>query len=232
MSIFSNLSNTGLEESKDVLGGFQLFDTDIYPATIKLAYAGVSTGGAMSVTFVFDINGREHRETQYVTNRQKENFYTTGGKKYPLPGFTLVDDICMIASGKPLAEQTDEPKMVKVYNATAKAEVPTEVPVLVDLIGQKVALGIFKQIENKSAKNEQTGEYEPTAETRELNVIDKVFHPEAKLTVVEAKAGKTEPEFWNKWLEKNKGTVRNRCTFKGNSMPTKSETPVRKSLFG
>lgn len=232
MSIFSNLSNTGLEESKDVLGGFQLFDTDIYPATIKLAYAGESSRGAMSVTFIFDINGREHRETQYVTNRQKENFYVSNGKKYPLPGFTLVDDICMIASNKPLAEQETSPKMVKLYNAATKSEVPTEVPVLVDLIGQKVALGIFKQVENKSALNDRTGQYEPTAETRELNVIDKVFHPEARLTVVEAKAGKTTPEFWDKWIEKNKGTVRNRCDFKGESAPAKSDTPVKKSLFG
>lgn len=231
MSIFSNLSNTGLEESKDTLGGFQLFDTNIYTATVKLAYAGESAGGAMSVTFLFDIDGKEHRETFYVTNRQKQNFYTTNGKKYPLPGYTIVDDICVIASGKPLAEQETEPKMVKIYNTMAKEEVPTQVPVLVDLIGNKVALGIFKQIENKNAKN-ASGEYEPTEETRELNVVDKVFHPEVKLTVVEAKAGKTEPNFWNKWLEKNKDTVRNRCTFKGKSNISKSETPVKKSLFG
>lgn len=231
MSIFSNLSNKGLEQAKDTLGGFQLFDTNIYTATIKLAYAGESASGAVSVTFVFDIDGKEHRETFYVTNRQKDNFYTTNGKKYPLPGFTTVDDICVIATEKPLSEQETEPKVVKVYSSTAKAEVPTEVPVLVDLIGQKVALGIFKQIENKSAKN-ASGEYEPTEETRELNVVDKVFHPEVKLTVVEAKAGKTEPDFWNKWLEKNKDTVRNRCTFKGKSNTSKSETPVKKSLFG
>lgn len=231
MSIFSNLSNTGLEESKDTLGGFQYLDTDIYTATIKLAYAGESAGGAMSVSFVFDINGQEHRETFYVTNRQKENFFTNGGKKYPLPGYTIVDDICVIASEKPLSEQETEPKVVKLYNVTAKAEVPTEVPVLVDLIGQKVALGIFKQVENKSVKN-ASGEYEPTEETRELNVVDKVFHPEVKLTVVEAKTGKTEPDFWNKWLEKNKGIVRNRCTYKGSSGTSKSDSPVKKSLFG
>lgn len=231
MSIFSNLSNAGLEESKDTLGGFQLFDTNIYTATVKLAYAGESVGGAMSVTFLFDIDGKEHRETFYVTNRQKQNYYTTNGKKYPLPGYTIVDDICVIASGKPLAEQETEPKMVKIYNAMAKEEVPTQVPVLVDLLGNKVALGIFKQIENKNAKN-ASGEYEPTEETRELNVVDKVFHPEVKLTVVEAKSGKTEPNFWNKWLEKNKDTVRNRCTFKGKSNTSKSETPVKKSLFG
>ena len=37
MSIFGNLTNEGLEETTDRLGGFQIRATDIYPATIKAA---------------------------------------------------------------------------------------------------------------------------------------------------------------------------------------------------
>ena len=35
MSIFANMSSTGLEESQDSLGGFSLLESDIYEATIK-----------------------------------------------------------------------------------------------------------------------------------------------------------------------------------------------------
>ena len=232
MSIFGTLTNNGLEEAKDVLGGSYLLESGIYEATIKSAYAGESSGGALSVSFIFDVNGKEHRETMYVTNKEKDNFYVKNKKKYPLPGFTTVNDICLIATGEPLSAQESEPKVIKLYDYNLKAEANKEVPMLTALLGKKVALGIFKQVENKSKKNDQTGKYEPTEETRELNVIDKIFHPEAHLTVAEALAGKTEPVFWDKWIKQNEGKVRDRCTFRGPKKSNGSEQPAHKSLFG
>lgn len=211
MSLFNKLTSDGLEESQDRLGGFSPFDSDIYIGTIKVAYAGTSSGGATSVSFVVDTDGREYRETFYVTNKKGENFFISQDKKkVPLPGFTVVDDICLIASGKPLANQETEEKVIKLYDFEQRAEVPKSVPVLTDLVGQKIALGILKQLENKSKKNDSTGVYEPTEETRETNVVDKVFHPEMKLTVAEARNGKEDPEFWDKWIERNKGTIRDK----------------------
>lgn len=231
MSIFENLTTNGLEESTDTLGkGSYLLESGIYEATIKSAYAGESSGGAMSVSFIFDVNGKEHRETFYVTNKSKENFYVKNKKKYPLPGFSHVDDICLITTGEHLSDQATEPKIVKVYDFVVKAEVNKEVPMLTGILGKKVALGIIKQLENKSKKNDQTGKYEPTEETREVNLVDKVFHPEAKLTVVEALENKPAT-FWDKWLKQNEGVVRNRCTYKGPKSNGGSQ-PAHKSLFG
>ena len=240
MSLFNKLTSDGLEESQDRLGGFSPFDSDIYIGTIKVAYAGTSSGGATSVSVVVDADGKEYRETFYVTNKKGENFFISQDKKkVPLPGFTVVDDICLIASGKPLANQETEEKVIKLYDFEQRAEVPKSVPVLTDLIGQKIALGILKQLENKNAKN-AAGEYEATEETREVNVVDKVFHPEMKLTVAEARNGKEDPEFWDKWVEKNKGTVRDKTEKKASGNAGAPPKPAaaggtaapRQSLFG
>ena len=214
MSIFGNLTNEGLEETTDRLGGFQIRATDIYPATIKAAYAGQSDGGARNVTIVVELPDGEYSETIYVTNKKGENWFLNQNdksKKVPLPGFTTIDDICLVTTGKPLAEQDSEEKVVKIYDFDERKELPKAVPMLVDLIGQTLFLGIVQQTVDKNQKNESTGEYEPTGETRDENVIEKVFHDPTKMTVVEARQGATEPVFFEKWLSKNKGIVRNKA---------------------
>lgn len=223
-TLFGNLSNNGLEESQDRLGGgFGAIDSDIYKLKIKALYAGQSaTPGsqAQSITLIAENGNREYRETFWVTNSKGENWYPAKangvptGKKAPLPGFTIVDDICQIATGKPLSEQATEEKMVKIYDNDQKKEIPKAVPMLVEAIGQEIALGVVRQLVNKNAKNETTGQYEPTAEEREENVTDKVFHPELKLTIVEAKAGNEVGTFWDGWLELNKGKTKDRRKIK------------------
>jgi len=212
--IFGNLNNEGLEEAEDRLGGGSLtVDTDGYDATIKVAYAGKSAGGAQNVTFIFDLGGREYRETIYVTNKKGENFFLNKDdktKKVPLPGFTTVNDICLVATGDPLWEQVTEDKMVKVYDFDENKELPKSVPVLTNLLGKPVTLAIVKQIVDKSKKDD-SGNYVPTGETREENFIDKVFATETKLTVVEATKG-VEATFYAAWVEKNKGQIRDKSS--------------------
>lgn len=246
MSLFKTLSNDGLEEAQDRLGGYSPLDTDIVTGTIKALYAGKSAGGAMSLTLLADIGGREYRETLWVTNKKGENFFINkndNSKKVPLPGFTVADDICLITTGKSLAEQNTEEKVIKIYDVDAKKELPKSVDVVAGVTGQKISLGIVRQIVNK---NEKVGdEYVPTAETREENFIDKVFHPEQKMTVVEARNGADEAKFWDSWLERNKGQVRDKRTIKEGEAGTKgaprsapsaganaTAPAARKSLFG
>lgn len=244
MSLFGKLTNDGLEESQDRLGGYAPLETDIYKATIKALYAGQSAGGAMSVNLIADINGQEYRETLWVTNKKGENFFLNKNdptKKVPLPGFTVADDICLIATGEPLANQEAEEKVIKLYDFDAKAEVPKAVQMLTAAIGKTVSLGIVKQTVNKNAK--QGDEYVPTEETRDENVIEKVFHPELKLTVAEARNGQENAQFHDAWLERNKGQTRDKRKLKdgesgrpGKAAPTaggSAGTPApRKSLFG
>lgn len=241
MTLFNNLKSDGLEESQDRLGGFTPLESGIYTGTIKAAYAGHSQSGAMSVTVLADFGGKEYRETFYITNKKGENYFLNKDdktKKVPLPGFTVVDDICLIATGKPLAEQETEEKVINLYDYELKKEVPKSVPMMTELLGQKISLGILKQTENKSVK--QGDEHVPTAETREVNLVDKVFHPELKLTVAEARNGQEEPKFYAAWEKRNKGQTRDKRTIKdgagGNSgsppKPAAGAAPARKSLFG
>lgn len=215
-AMFGSLTTDGLEQASDRLGGFQPFNTDIYPASIKAAYAGQSDGGARSVTLIAEADGREYRETLWITNKKGENFFLNKQdptKKVPLPGFTVIDDICLITTGKPLAEQETEEKVVNVYDREAGKEIPKTVPMLVGLLGQPIKLGIVRQLENKTEKD-GAGNYIPTAETRETNFIDKVFHPEQNMTVVEARNGADSATFHDSWLERNKGETRDRRTVK------------------
>src|SRR5690606_30550208 len=116
-----------------------------------------STSNAQSVTLIAQTeDGTEYRETFWVTNRNQENFYLDKNdktKKIPLPGFTVVDDLCLVTTNKPLSEQVGEEKVINVYDPEAKKELPKAVPMLVDLIGKKVYLGIIKELRNKQTKN-------------------------------------------------------------------------------
>jgi hypothetical protein len=217
MGIFTKITKTGLEETNDRLGGYAPVKTDIYTGPIKQAYCGKSKGGAENITLIIDHGGREYRETIYYTNKQGENFFidkNDKNRKVPLPGFVILDEICMVTTGSDLAAQEEhvEEKMVKVYDADAKKELPKSVPVITSLIGQVVSLGIGELLENKNEK--QGDEFVPIAETRVSNVIEKVFHTETKMTVPEARQGLEKGVFWDAWVERNKGLVRDKRKIK------------------
>lgn len=207
---FGKLSQDGLEKTGDVLGGGGTVESGVYSGTIKLAYAGKSAGGAQSLTVHVDIGGREHRETIYVTSKLGNNYYEKDNKKIPLPGFTTANDLALLSTGQALSEQDIEERVVKLYDFDAKAELPTKVQAVVSLHGKEIKLGILKQIVDKNQKND-AGDYVPTGETREENVIDKVFHAETGKTVSEFVNKIAEAEFLPKWEEKNKGNTRNKA---------------------
>lgn len=217
-NIFGQLTDNGLEETQDRLGGFSRLESGAYLGKIKMAYAGQSASGARSVTLIFG-HGEgakdEYRETVYITNKAGENFYLDNDKKkHPLAGFTIIDDLCQVMTGKPLAQQTTDEKVVNVYDSDAKKELPKSVPVLVELLGGDVTLGIIKQTVIKQVK--QNGVYVDTNETRDDNNIDKVFHFPSNLTVVEAKKGVQAATFYGAWVEKNTGVTRDRTKKAGN----------------
>lgn len=206
--MFGNLTDNGLEQSGDRLGGGGVIDTGVYDGIVKLAYAGKSqSSNAQSITAHIEINGREFRESFWVTNRNGENFYADKNdakKRHPLPGFTMADDLCLVTTGQPLSEQTVEEKVVNLYDFEARKELPQNVPVLTDLIGKPVTVALFAQIVDKTAKD-ANGVYQPTGETRNENVADKFFHQESHRTVTEIREGIEEAVFYGKWAEKNNG---------------------------
>lgn len=208
----SSLASLGLgsnvqEEEKDTLGGYSPLESGVYKAKLGICYVGKSAGGATSVTIQYSAGGRELRETQYITSKSGKPTYERDGKLYPLPGYSKVNALLTLATGKGIAEQSTEKRAIKLYNAQAGKEILTEVECLVDAIGAELALGIIQYEENKSVK--VGNEYKLSAETRTGNEIDTAFNL-AGLTHIEAKNGATAPEFLKKWKERHEGNVVNR----------------------
>lgn len=238
MSFLSNLAYAAdIQEERDIVGGgFTVPESGVYNATIKYAYLSQAQSGAGAVNFEFELdNGATHRETMYVTNRNGQNFYVDkkdGSKKY-LPAYLNADAIALFAAGKPLAELKDQPKVINLYNFDQKKEVPTEVPMLTELLGKTVKLGLIKEKAFKQTKD-ATGNYVDTDEVRESATINKVFSAKDGRTVNEVRAEQVKAEFITKWTEKWEGKVNDKTTKSSGTKPATSAatTPKKSGLFG
>jgi len=219
MSLLSNLTTSDeIQGEKDVVGGdFSPLDTAIYKTTITLAYLQKSAGGALGLKLhLMTSAGREVRQTLWMASgdaKGNKNFFIdkNGDKQY-LPGFNLANSLCQLTTGQEIAAMDTEKKTINLYSPEAKAEVPTSVDMLMDLLGKEVYVAIFKQIEDKSQKGTD-GEYHATGETIEKNEIDKFFcalEDHDKKTVMEIQGGATEAVFYNTWEQKWAGQVRDR----------------------
>ena len=199
---------TGLDADK-IGGGVKTFAGGIYDATIEKAYIVISSGGAMGVYLGLDLANAEQQgkysETIYITSRDGNNFYVdkrTNKKRY-LPGFTTIDSLSQIITGKELADLNEEMRIVSVYDSEVGKEVHKQMPTLVDLIGRSFKVGLQQVKVNKEEKN-NNGVYVPTAETKIINAIHKIFSAEGfTMTELEAAQGEIiDPVFINTW-EKN-----------------------------
>jgi len=212
--MFSNLKTDGLEKAEDrVSGQVQRLPTGIYDATVKLAYVGDSQrSDAKSVNVHLDINGTEVRIREWVQDGKGNNYWVAkdgSGKHFPLPGFTLINDLCLLTTQSELADQEGEEKVVKLWNNQERAEKNTRVPCLIDLHGKKVKVALVRQIENKRAATD-SGEYKPTNDSVTLNIVDKFLYEEDGRTVLEIQNNIEDAEFAAEWLERNDGKDRNK----------------------
>lgn len=214
MSLLSGVkTDSAIQTEKDTLGGGRtLVESGVHAARIKLAYLSKATSGALALNIVADIAGSEYKEALYITNKNGENFYVTkdnAKEKRFLAGFLHADAIALLTTGKSILELPTENKIVKLYNFQAKAELPTEVEVLVGLIGKEVQLGILKTQEFKRAKQDD-GTYVETTETQETNSIEKVFHATHGKTVAECRAQAESATFIEEWKNTWAGKLRDK----------------------
>ena len=216
-------------------------ETDIYEGTIKAMFnRGSTKSKAMSIIVILDVAGREVMSQTWVTNgdggityKDKKN----GDKLKNLPGFNQMNTLALLVTGKALGELSMEERTLKLWDATARAEVNQVVDCYVDLHGEKVQVAIQKQIVDKEKLVEGSNppRYEPTGETREINEVVKYFPAEKLVTISEVahyvksigesfddlvEAGKllkviskTPAEagtYAEQWLNQNKGNTWNR----------------------
>ena len=243
MSLLKNLATSqDIQGEEDKLGGGGFtVDSGLYGLSIKLAYLSESEGGAAALNFTFETEeGKEIRQQFWLTSgREKgqKNFYLTktGDKKY-LPGFLSANSVCLLTVGKEVSEvvATAETKVVKLYDYETKSERNTEVPMVVELLGQRIIGGVQKQKVDKKVRGEDNV-YRPTGETRFQNEVDKFFRYEDGLTVKEIESGVTEAKFKDDWSNKWTGKEVDKSTGAGagttSGAPSAANKP-RTSLFG
>lgn len=211
-------TDNSIAQETDVLGGgSRMLESGLYPATIALAYLEQSKGGALALNLTLKTEeGREVRQQLWMTSgREKgqKNYYEDKqGAKHYLPGFNLANSLCLLTVAKEISQLETEKKVVKLYSYETKSEVPTQVDALTDLIGKEIIAGVIKQVVDKNVKNEATGEYVPSGETREENEIDKFFRARDKMTTAEIRAQAEEPAFYNAWGEKWNGVTRDKSS--------------------
>ena len=216
MSLLANLStDASVTEEKDSVGSSGPLDSGLYKSTVSLAYVTKSAGGAMGLVLNLKTEaGREIRQTLWMTSgtaKGGKNYYEKDGEKFYLPGFNHANSLALLTCGKEISELDTETKVVNVYSAEAKSEVPTKVEMLMDLLGKEIIVGVIRQTVDKTKKNEATGTYEATGETRDENEIDKLFRAKDRMTTAEIRAQAETATFIDTWDAKFSGTVKNKA---------------------
>lgn len=194
----------------DRLGGQQLFNSDVYLATIKGAYLDKSSGGSLGAFLSFEIDGKQLRYTQYLTNKQGENFYTKDGKNFMMMGYLAIDALMQLVAECPLEDAVTEDKIVKIWDNDLKKEVPQTREVFVDLLDKQVKIAVLRQIVDVTKKGDD-GKYHPNGETKEENECVKFFHAETDQTLKEAMDGIEGGVFMQSWIEKFKDQIPNKA---------------------
>lgn len=241
-NIFANKKGVkGESVEEDYIGGGGILDTDIYEAEIKYAYIGKSnSSSARSLVLSLKVGDLEKQSTIWMTNGQGDVTYKdkNTGEEKNLPGFNQVNSLCMLIAGQEVGDMEVEEKILKLYDFESKKEISQTVECFIELHGQKLQVAIQKQIIDKTEKNDNTGDYEPTGETREINEFIKFFPETHQVTISEVahyvkslggdfddvlsdgeinKAIAQMPEqgdYATKWLERNRGEVYDKSTKK------------------
>lgn len=199
--------------------GFEYVQTGVYRMKITTAFLDAAKSGAKFVRLEgnlvpegHDNKGGTIRQDVYFTSKDNKAYYTSNGKNFKLPGLDMLDALCEFATGKMLAKQNTEEKLVEVFVNGEKQQVRRDV--LIDLIGVDVLVAVEKIKDNKKKQNSMTGAWEPEFDSnnqpvlREFNEIAKVFSDKG-FTYAETLAGATETK-WKTNFEKFTGQDKDR----------------------
>ena len=216
MNMLANLTtDSSIADEKDSIGGGGVLESGVYAAKIAMAYLSKASSGALGLVLTLKTEGgKDVKQTLWMTSGEAKgckNYYEKDGEKHYLPGFLHANSLALLTVGKEISQLETETKVVNVYSAEAKAEVPTKVEVLMDLLNQDIVVGLIKQTVDKTKKNESTGAYEATGETRDENDIDKLFRARDKMTTAEIRAQAESATFVETWSAKWTGQTKNKA---------------------
>lgn len=215
MNMLANLTtDSSIADEKDSVGGGGVLESGVYACKIAMAYLSKAGSGALGLVLTLKTDaGKDLKQTLWMTSgtaKGGKNYYEKDGEKHYLPGFLHANSLALLTVGKEISQLETETKVVNVYSAEAKAEVPTKVEVLMDLLNQEIIAGVIKQTVDKTKKNE-AGTYEPTGETRDENDIDKLFRAKDRMTTAEIRAQADTATFIDTWSNKWTGQSKNKA---------------------
>ena len=244
MSLLKSLASSDdtIKGETDSIGSGGVLNSGAHLGTVTLAYVTKAASEALGLVInAKTAAGRELRQTLWMTSGKAKggkNYYEKDGQKSFLPGYLHADSLALLTVGKSISELDTEEKVVNVYSADAKADVPTKVQMVMDLLGQEIYFGVIKQVVDKTKKND-AGVYVATGDTREENEIDKLFRAKDKLTTAEIRAGETTAVFFDTWTKKWEGQVKQRAKGAAGAAGVPGAAPAAggtakptKSLFG
>jgi hypothetical protein len=221
MNMLANLTTSAdIADERDSVGGNPALESGLYPAKVTLAYLNKSNGGALGLVLKFQTeSGDNVSQTLWMTSgtaKGCKNYYEKDGVKNYLPGFNQANSLALLTCGKEINAMETETKVVNVYSKDAKAEVPTKVEVLTEMLDKEIILGLIKQKVDKQIKND-AGDYVSAGngETREENDIDKLFRYKDKKTTSEIKGQAEEATFIKTWESTWAGKTKDKSTKDG-----------------
>lgn len=244
MGFFNDIKlNENAQNDKDVIGGFYgALDSGAYLMKIEYAYGITSNSGAKGLVVSFKSDKDENlKQTFWLTSGTakggKNTYVDKKGNINYLPGFSQADTLALLTVGKHITELESETKVLNLWNRDLNREMPTEVPMLMELVDKEIIVGILKQTVNKKIPTD-SGVYVPTDEAQDINEIGKFFRAKDKLTVAEITAQVDTPVFYDKWVDKNTGVTQNKFkdvgTKSNEGKPILSKPSIKKptaSLF-
>ena len=198
-------------------GGGYTWESGVYDTMATMVYLDQAKSEAVSFNIILKNNdGKELKESFWIKSgkaKGNKTFYTKDGKDFPLPGYSTANSMCVAITGNSLSKcmESAEKKQVNIYNPEEKKELPTERPVLMSLVNKPVRVAVHQITEDKRKKNDATGQYEATGETRSTNEC-KFFGDVASGKTAEETLAGSEAGMFAKWAEKNTGQVIDKTT--------------------
>jgi hypothetical protein len=202
-------------QSIERVGGGFAWESGVYDATVKMVYLNQSASEAVSLNVILENStGKELKESFWIkSGKSKGNktYYTKNGKDYPLPGYSIANSMCVAITGDSLPKcmDTAEKKTINIYNPELGKEAPTERPVLMGLVNKPVKVAVHQVVEDKQAKD-ASGNYVSTGDSRTVNQCKFFGNMEGK--TAEEITTKADPAKFDKWAEKNTGSVIDKTT--------------------
>lgn len=230
MSLFGT-GTVGNNVEKETDTQKRTVDTNEYTGEIKMAFAGQSASGARFVELQINLDsGRPYTERIYVSNKEGKNTYVKDDKEAYLPGFLVLNNLAIFATGKGLHDLAAdvETRTIKLYDYDVKREVATDVPAIVPLIGKRVLLAIQEEEQEKNTKGAD-GVYRPSGEVRIANVITKVYDPETRKSAVETRDD-LDATHLDAWVARNKGVIK-KANLKGGASANQKVATKPSGLF-